>query len=109
MSRYPRPSYTPTATRPPQAPRSHSGPANHSMANFYKNTTAEMGNLICKRTLGLNLYSCNIFKASSVYLTRNIFINVILADSGYTRCSSSRFSSRSSTPTYQDQVGNTYI
>ena len=61
MSRYPRPSYTPTATRPPQAPRSHSGPANHSMANFYKNTTAEMGNLICKRTLGLDLYSCNIF------------------------------------------------
>lgn len=70
MSRYPRPSYTPSVTRPPPAPRSQSGPANYSMANFYKNTTAEM-------------------------------------DSGYTRCSSSRFSSRSSTPTYQDQAGRT--
>ena len=47
MSRYPRPSYTPSATRPPPAPRSQSGPANYSMANFYKNSTAEMGNLIC--------------------------------------------------------------
>ena len=79
MSRYPRPSYTPTATRPPQAPRSHSGPANHSMANFYKNTTAEMGNLICKRTLGLNLYSCNIIRLE-IYLSMLSLQIVVIQD-----------------------------
>ena len=81
MSRYPRPSYTPTATRPPQAPRSHSGPANHSMANFYKNTTAEMGNLICKRTLGLNLYYCNTpFIRLEIYLSMLSLQIVVIQD-----------------------------
>ena len=73
MSRYPRPSYTPSATRPPPAPRSHSGPANYSMANFYKNTTAEMGNLTCKRTLGLNLYCCNILRCLRLLHWKYIF------------------------------------
>ena len=43
MSRYSRSSYVPVATRPPPAPRSHSGPANMNMATFYKDSTAEMG------------------------------------------------------------------
>jgi len=71
MSRYSRTtSFMPMAARPPPAPRSHSGPSS-SMANFYKNSTAEM-------------------------------------DSGYTRMSSSRFSSRSSTPVHQDQESRTH-
>lgn len=70
MSRYSRSSYMPVATRPPPAPRSHSGPANMNMATFYKDSTAEM-------------------------------------ESGYTRCSSSRFSSRATTPTLQDQGSRT--
>ena len=37
----------PVATRPPPAPRSHSGPANMNMATFYKDSTKEMGNESC--------------------------------------------------------------
>ena len=47
MSRYSRSSYMPVATRPPPAPRSHSGPANMNMATFYKDSTKEMGNQSC--------------------------------------------------------------
>lgn len=59
----------PMASRPPAAPRSHSGPSS-SMASYYKSSTAEM-------------------------------------DSGYSRCSSSRFSSRATTPASQDQGSRT--